>query len=296
MAAFTTSALELSTLLVPGVISKAADTSVIAKLSNSTPQTMLDSQYTVFGTDPEAEFVEEGGTKSHMAIDTEPKIAGRHKAVVTLRFTNEVQYADEDTQLGFLRTCETKMGEAVGRAIDYGIFHAISPATGAVVSGWDALSTTANQQTATANALNDMDAIVDPVIAEGYEPTGIALSPAYANTLRKVRNADGVKMFPEINYNLRELGAVAGLTAGVSGTVNGKAATTPTNVLAFAGDFDMIKWGIVRDLGIRRIDAGDPDGLGDLNRTNEFALRAEILYAWAVLDPKAFTVLKSNAG
>ena len=38
---------------------------------------------------------------------------------------------------------------------------------------------------------------------------------------------------------------------------------------------------------------GDPDGSGDLQRTNQIAYRTEGVYGYAVLDPKAIACLKA---
>lgn len=55
------------------------------------------------------------------------------------------------------------------------------------------------------------------------------------------------------------------------------------------GDFaNAFKWGYARDIEFEVIEYGDPDGLGDLKRTNEVCLRAEAYIGFAVLDPSAF--------
>ena len=123
--------------------------------------------------------------------------------------------------------------------------------------------------------------------------SGIALSKKFANDLRKVRVKNTMaRLYPEIPINLKT-GSLEGINAATSSTVSGKLATTATNVLAILGDFSLIKWGIVRDLGLDVITMGDPDGLGDLKRLNQVAYRLEVVYSWAVLDPKGFAVLKS---
>ena len=99
-------------------------------------------------------------------------------------------------------------------------------------------------------------------------------------------------MFPEIPINLNT-GVVDGLAAATSNTVSGALAKTATKVLAVMGDFNLIKWGIVRDINIETIETGDPDGLGDLKRLGQVAYRAEVVYSYAVIDLKGFAVLKS---
>ena len=298
MAAITTTMLQLPNELVSPIITKISDESVIAKLSPSVPQVFLNSQYTVFTQEPEAEFVAEGANKSDGAETLAPVIAETHKAVTTIRLTDEVQIADEDAMLGIIEASRDKIALAGARALDYGIIHAVSPLQGTTVSGMTALANTANQQTATATPVADVDTLPDAIINAGYAPNGVALATTYANTLRKVRNNDGYRQFPEISLNPNDVSSVGGLAAAVSGTVQGRRVgygtqNVGTKLLALAGDFSMIKWGIVRNMGIEVIRYGDPDGLGDLRRTNQIALRAEVFYSWAVIDPLAFTALKS---
>ena len=41
------------------------------------------------------------------------------------------------------------------------------------------------------------------------------------------------------------------------------------------------------------IEYGDPDGLGDLKRTNEVVLRAEAFIGWGILDSASFARVKA---
>ena len=40
---------------------------------------------------------------------------------------------------------------------------------------------------------------------------------------------------------------------------------------------------------------GDPDGNGDLQRNNQVAFRAEVVYGWGIADLEAFAVIKKPA-
>ena len=124
---------------------------------------------------------------------------------------------------------------------------------------------------------------------------GVALSKTWASRLRKLRvPSTGMRFYPEIPLNL-QAGSLDGITAATSGTVNGRLAKTPTKVLAFMGDFSLIKWGMVRDLTSEIIAYGDPDQTGvDLKAHNQIAYRTEAMYAFAIIDPKAFAVLKAT--
>ncbi|WP_298578957.1 phage major capsid protein [uncultured Olegusella sp.] len=292
MALIDTTKITLPKEVAQGIISKSRDTSVIQTLSPSTPMMFKDMSHILFTKEPEAEFVGEGKEKGNANAEFKPVPGTIHKAQVTVRLTDEVKWADEDSQLGIIDALIDASAAAVGRALDYGILHAINPATGSVVDGMTALVAGANVVNATTDASADLDTLVEKV-NENFEVSGIALSKAFANSLRKIRIKNtGLRMYPEIPLNLKA-GVIDGITAATSSTVNGKLATAPTNVLAVLGDFSLIKWGIVRDLGLEIIETGDPDGLGDLKRLNQIAYRTEVVYSWAVLDPKGFAALKS---
>ena len=288
----TTSKIVLPKEVAQGIITKARDASVIQTLSTATPVLFKDIEHMVFTKEPEAEFVAEGTQKSPSPAEFKPVPGKIHKAQVTVRMSDEVKWADEDSQLGIVDAIVDASSAAVGRALDYGVFHAVNPLTGAAVSGMTAHTAGANPVTATADPSADLDAMVEAV-NEDYDVSGIGLSKGYANSLRRLRvEGTGARLYPEIPLNL-QVGNLDGIAAATSGTVNGKLATTATGVLAILGDFNLIKWGIVRDLGLEVIETGDPDGLGDLKRLNQIAYRTEVVYSWAVLDPKGFAVLKA---
>lgn len=123
-------------------------------------------------------MVAEGAQKSSSDVTTTRILSAIHKAQVSVRMTDEVVYADEDTRLGLMETVYDKLGEATGRALDYGIFHGVSPLTGATVQGMTALSATANQQTISGTPQQEVDELPDAIIAAGYVPNGVALSVA----------------------------------------------------------------------------------------------------------------------
>jgi HK97 family phage major capsid protein len=292
MAAITTKNITLPKEVAQQVVTKARDTSTIAALSPSTPMLFKDMTHVLFSKEPEAEFVGEGAQKSPADAEFAAVQGEIHKAQVTVRLSDEVKWADEDSQIGIIDAIVDASSAAIGRALDYGIFHAINPSTGTAASGMTALTAGANQVTATSDASADLDSLV-AAVNESYDVDGIALSKSWANELRKIRvKSTGMRLYPEIPLNLK-VGSLDGIAAATSGTVNGALAKTATNVLAILGSFGLIKWGIVRDLGLDVIETGDPDGLGDLKRLNQVAYRTEVAYSWAVLDPKGFAVLKS---
>lgn len=298
MAVIQTGVLQLPNEVAGTIIKKVAEESVIARLAPATARpTILNDQYAALTVEPELDFVVEGGNKpaSTMGVDVTP--TQTFKAVGILRFSQEVLWADEDTQMGLLQTAFETLGSAGGRALDYGVLHAFSPNSRTALTGYTSLVSQAHAITeaATPDEVGDVDSLPDQTIGAGYEFNGVALAPAYANRLRKLRNANtGAKVFPELGLDLHADSTIDGVACAVSSTVNGSRITTPTKVLAVGGDWSKVRWGIVREIRNELIEYGDPDGLGDLKRKNEVALLYEILYKWAVIDPaNAFSVIKS---
>ena len=288
-----TTKLTLPKSVVATVINKAKDTSTIAALSPSEPQKFEEKTYLVFNPTAEAEVVAEGAKKTGSDISTTPIVAKRAKVVTTTRVSDELRWADEDNQLEIIQNIIADQAAAIGRALDYVVYHAVNPKTGGALSGYTALTTAATSVTATDSPVDDIDSLTDALIE--YDINGFALSRKFASDLRKIRvPSSGMRLYPEIPLSLK-VGNIDGISAATSGTVNGAKATTPTKVLGIMGDFSAIKWGMVRDISAELIEYGDPDNTGnDLKGYNQVAYRTEAVLAYAVLDPKAFAVLKSK--
>lgn len=279
--------------MAQGFISKIRDRSTIAALAPaSASSTLLNERYNLVTTEPEFAFVGESGEKPPTTMGVSSVVTGTYKAVGNIRITDELMIADEDTQMGLISEAIDSLSAAGARALDYGIYHAISPATGSAITGATALTSAAHTEAVTEDLLADMDGLPDDVIDAGYEFNGIALAPSFANELRKLRiGSDMIRAFPELGLNLRDTNNVMGVRAAVSNTVNGSLITPATGIKAIGGDFRLVKWGVVREMPARIIEFGDPDGQGDLQRTNEVILRLELIYKWVVADANGFVVL-----
>lgn len=294
-------ALDTTKVLLPKEVSTvitqtAKDTSTIAALSPSEPQLFLDKDYMVFTGNSEAEVVAEGAQKSSYDESLTQVVGKRFKVVTTTRVTSELQWADEDSQLEIIDNIQRDQAQALGRVLDYVVYHAFDPKKKTKLDGFTALDDTAVAVTATNDRVADIDALAEAV-NDRYDINGLAMSKTMANELRKIRiPSTGQRFYPEIPLNL-QVGQLEGVPAATSGTVNGRLITdTPTNVLAFMGDFSLIRWGMVRDIYSEIIQYGDPDQTGaDLKAHNQIAYRTEAMYSYAILDPKGIAVLKTAA-
>lgn len=287
-----TTKIKLPVSVATEITKKAKDTSTIAALSPAEPQLFLDKDYMVFNGSSEAEVVAEGAQKSSYDETLTPVVGKRFKVQTTTRVTSELKWADEDNQLEIIQNIQADQAKALGRVLDYVIYHAFNPKPKTTLDGFTALSTSAVQVTASGDDVEDIDALAEAVSDE-YDINGIAMSKTWAARLRKLRvPATGMRLYPEIPISL-QVGNLDGIPAATSGTVNGRLITTDTKVLAFLGDFSLIKWGMVRDIWSEIIAYGDPDQTGkDLKAYNQIAYRTEAVYSYAILDPKGIAVLK----
>jgi hypothetical protein len=254
---------------------------------------------------PKAEVVAEGANKTQSQPTFGSKTVVPRKVQVTMRFNEEVQWADDDYQMGVLSALNDAAGEALGRALDLIAYHGINPLTGVAIAGSPAkvTDTTNNVEVATAKADEDIDTAVGLVIADGIMPNGVAFDPGFAYKLATTRaGTTNAKLYPELGTG-QGLTSFNGLNAAVSTTVSapeatiggGAYATTNPNIKAIVGDFTALRWGVQKDVPIEVIRFGDPDGSGDLKRANQIALRQEVVYGIAIMDPDAFAVIKDAA-
>lgn len=291
--AMDTTKIKLPVEVTQAIINKVGNTSTIAALSPSTPQLFLNEDYIVFNGAAEAEVVAEGQTKSSYEQTASSITGKKFKVQCTTRVTEELKWADEDNRLEIISSIQEDQTKAIARALDYVIYHAINPKSGEKLSGYDALTASAVAVTDSGDDIANVDALADAV--NEYEINGVALSRTWASRLRKLRvPATGMRFYPEIPINLAA-GTLDGIPAATSTTVDGKKATTPTKVLGIMGDYSLIKWGMIRDIWAEVIQYGDPDQTGvDLKAHNQIAYRTEAMFSYAVLDPKAFAVLKAE--
>lgn len=76
-AALTTTKIVLPKEVAKGIVKKSRDASVIQTLSPATPMLFKDVSHVLFTKEPEAEFVEESGSKSGMDVEgSSPRMRG----------------------------------------------------------------------------------------------------------------------------------------------------------------------------------------------------------------------------
>lgn len=275
--------------LADGMIKGSKSLSTVAKLSGREPQRFGDVDYITFNDFPKAEFVEEGAQKASTTGGFGSVTAKPHKAQVTMRFNEEVQWLDEDYQLGVLSELGDAGKTALSRALDLGLYHRINPLTGSTITGWTnyLTSTTKRVEIATAEADADVRSAVGLLVNDSKSVNGIAIDPKFAWSLSGLQQLSGgqptgTPRYPSLGFGTN-ITDFMGISAAQGDTVSGVPEADDTKVRAIVGDFQNgIRWGVQRELPVEIIRYGDPDGQGDLKRNNQIALRLEVVYGWYV--------------
>ena len=286
MAALTTGSLTIPKQLLEPWVNNIHKGSTISQLSGSIPMKFGAGEAFVFDSG-EAEYVGEGANKSSNDVTKTTQTVEPFKFQKTIRFTNEVQWADEDHQLGVIQEILTQIQPALSRALDYGVIHGINPKTGTVVGAMQRLtSATTSVELAAADApYVSTDAAIAALLAVDGVPNGIAMDPKFAAKISGQRiPATGQKLYPDFTFS-NEASTFESLRAATSKTVGATGvAAVDTKLRAIVGDFSAIRWGVQRAIGLELIEFGDPDGNGDLKRNNQVAFRAEVVYGWGIAD------------
>lgn len=293
-----TTDLDLAAHTGKGVWSKSIKTGVLAQLATADPEIKVgDTQLFTFLTAAKAELVGEGANKSSQDATPTKATVKTYKVQVTYRMSEEVMYEDEDYQIGLVDALIARVGTALSRALDLLAIHGVNPATGTVSANIaQYLNKDANGVhvvTATANAADDIDDAAAALQGSGYNATGIGFDPVFAGRLARTKDADNRPLYPEMGLGFN-VSNFQGLVAASSDTVSGRneLAAEDVEVQAVMGDFNAFKWGVARNVPLETIRYGDPDGNGDLKRTNEIAIRAEAILGFAFLDTAAFALVK----
>lgn len=278
--------------IADGMVKKTLSTSTIAKLSAQEPMRFGKTDIITFNDLPRAQFVEENGDKESTSGSFGSVTAAPHKAQVTMRFSQEVQWADDEHQLGVLRTLASAGADALSRALDLGVFHRINPLNGQAITTWTNYINATTKRVELGKGGSDPDAdfraaagLIINDLDTGVQVTGAALDPKFTWALANLMVKDGAGVTSTPRYPQLGLGAdvssFMGVPVAVGSTVSGLPEAADTKVRAIVGDFTGgIRWGIQKELPVELITYGDPDGQGDLKRKNQIALRLEIVYAW----------------
>lgn len=285
------------TELVNEMFNKVNGHSALAKLSAQKPIPFNGETVFVFSAGGEAAIVGEGDNKPAGDAVVTPKTIRPIKFVYQHRVSNEFIY-NAESKLNYLQTFADGFAKKIARGLDIAAMHGINPADLADASfkatnSFDGLVTGNTVTYAAATVDDNIDAAVQMVIADGGVVNGIAMSPAAGSALAAIK-VNGVAQYPEYRFGSNP-DAFYGMGSDVNSTVSvtGSATGSQTDHV-IVGDFqNAFRWGYAKNIPLEVIEYGDPDGLGDLKRTNEVVLRAEAFIGWGILDADSFARVKA---
>lgn len=290
--------------LLPPVVtnelfSKVKGKSSLAKLSASEPIPFNGETVFTFSLDKEVDLVGENAAKSNGGGTVASIQMVPVKVEYGMRVSDEFRYGADEIRLQYLTAFADGFAKKVARGIDIMAFHGLNPRTGLTASvltnkNFDDLVTNTvvfNSSTPDAN-ITDAIALIE---AAEYDVTGLAMAPAMKNALAQLKkgSTSNEPMFPELGWGAA-VGNINGLPVDTNSTVSFASGADRAIVGNFA---DMFKWGFAKQIPLEIIEYGNPDNsdLGDLKGHNQIYLRGEAYVGWGIIDPAAFTIIKTNA-
>lgn len=295
MSTKTTSATLFPPELVKTMFSKVKGHSSLAKLSGSVPVPFAGTDMFIFTMDGEASIVGEGTNKPAGKAKISKVSMKPIKFVYQHRVTDEFIHLAEEKQLPYLESFSDGFAKKIARALDISAFHGVNPADNAVSSiiGNNCFDKAVTSTITYLELIPDdnIDSAVAPIQEADGVVSGIAMSPAFGSALGRMKTKDSnLPIYPEFRF-----GANPATFGGLASDINNTVSFGQSLDKAIVGDFaNMFKWGYAEQIPLEIIEYGDPDGQGDLKRTNEIVLRAEAYIGWGILDKDSFTIIKST--
>lgn len=296
MSTTTTSATLFKPELVTEMFSKVKGHSSLAKLCAAAPVPFAGSDTFVFTMDGEAAIVGEGGEKPAGKAALKPVTIKPIKFIYQHRVTDEFVKLSEEKQLPYLEAFADGFAKKIARALDIAAFHGVNPADGSTsaIVGDNCFDKAVTATVIFDDAAPDdnIDSAVSPIQLADGAVSGVVMSPAFAAALGKMKTKDSnTSIYPEFRF-----GANPAAFSGIPSDVNSTASFGNSLDRAFVGDFaGAFKWGYAEEIPIETIEYGDPDGLGDLKRTNQIVLRSEAYIGWGILDAASFARIVAEA-
>lgn len=295
----TTSGTLFNPELVSQMFNKVKGHSTLAKLSGASPMPFAGTDTFVFSMDGEAAIVGEGAQKPAGAAALSTVTIKPIKFVYQHRVTDEFVNLSEEKRIPYLQAFSDGFAKKIARALDISAFHGVNPATGdaSAIVGTNCFTgtvTDAGHIIAYNSSTPDdnIDTAVAAVQGSDGVVTGIAMAPAFGAALGSMKMADShAAMYPEFRF-----GGNPASFSGLASDINNTVVFGANNKLrAVVGDFaNCFKWGYAANIPLEIIQYGDPDGQGDLKRTNEIVLRSEAYIGWGILDANSFALVKAN--
>lgn len=278
--------------LVTEMFNKVKGHSSLAKLCGASPMPFAGTDTFVFTMDGEASIVGEGGNKPAGSAAFTPVTIKPIKYVYQHRVTDEFVNLAEEKQLPYLEAFADGFAKKIARALDISAIHGVNPydgeASSAIGNNCFDKAVTAKVDYDSTKPDDNIDSAVAPIQAADGVITGIVMSPAMGAALGALKQkSSNVPMYPEFRFGGNP-DNFEGMASDINNTVSFGSSTDKAVIGDFANAF---KWGFAENIPLEIIEFGDPDGQGDLKRTNQVVLRAEAYIGWGILDKDSFALI-----
>lgn len=285
--------------LVTELFSKVRGRSTLANLSAQKPIPFNGVEQFTFNLEGNAQIVGEGEAKKGNKATLTSKTIRPLKFVYQARITDEFKYATAEKRINYLQAFADGFSKKIAEAFDLAAIHGLEPyslsdASFRANNSFDGV-VTENIVAYKADKIDDnIEAAVSAIVANGFEASGLALSPQAGQDLSKLKDANKQAIFPEFRFS-NNPGTFYGMKTDINKTLVATGGTAEKDHV-IVGDFtNMFKWGYAENVPLEIIEYGDPDGAGrDLKQYNEILLRAEAFIGWGILDPTAFARVKEG--
>lgn len=288
------------------IFDNAQEQSLILSVANTMPLSYGQTNIPVVVQRPEAGPVGEAETKPQSEYRYEMRVVTPRKFATIVTVSEEFMEADI---AGLYSQIQGDLSFAIARAVDLAVIHGRATTTGAELSGIDGqfLNSTTNRVTL-GTALPDEGGMAkdvgdgyEMVINDGYDFTAFLADPRFRAKAVNAYDSFGRPLFQAAGPDLSDsTSTLMGLPVRYGRGVSGQIGANPdTLVRALGGDWSQLRVGIVRDL---RLDVTNQAAvtlggkLVSLFENNLVALRAEIIFGWALGDVEAFAAYEEPVG
>lgn len=267
---------------------------VVSQLVGSLPEVKIrGEQFFDLSARTKGEVVGEGGDKAPTPTAHPLRNIRTTKIQYTERFTDEFLILDEQEQLGILnKLAEKWLQSDFLRDLDTVVLHGVNPLTGEeaeTIQDYVLKDGSSIKVEADSDSAADIDAALAEAIgevAETFGVTGIAFSNTSAAKLASIVGPGHMQKYPSLGrfgLNVETFEGVPAASSSEVGEFNG--------VQAIVGDWTALRYGLAAEMPVKLIEYGNPDGLGDLQRMNQVALRFEAIVGFGIANPNALAAV-----
>ncbi|GAU66667.1 ABC transporter substrate-binding protein [Streptomyces sp. NBRC 110611] len=289
---------QLPVEVVAPIFEKAQEQSLILSMANTMPLSYGQTNIPVITQRPEAGPVGESERKPGSEYRYEMRVVTPRKFATIVTVSQEFMDADI---AGLYSQIQGDLSFAIARAVDLAVLHGRAATTGDALAGVEGqfLNATDNRVTL-GTALPDEGGLAkdigdgyELVVDAGHDFTSFAADPRFRARAVNAYDSFGRPLFQAAGPDLSDATmTVMGLPVRYGRAVSGKiGANHDTRVRAIGGDFNQLRVGIVKDLRLDFTDSASitlGGQLVSLWENNLVALRAEIIFGWAIGDLEAF--------